>query len=290
MRREAIDIAIATEIRLTDNNRDVVWLESNGFVRDRYLISMCNRVGRRGGGIAMIFSSNITATELTQKKLKSFELAHLMTTIGTSTLNILWIYHPPYSTGQKITNAMFLDYLMEFLTDWMASYQYIIICGDFNIHIDHPSDTEAQIFTDTMETLGLQQYVNFQTHYAGNTLDLIFTETVSQFNMRTFKGNYILDHRAIVTELDIRIQYTLGKMVTFRDLKQINTEELKSTLDLGNIKNIEHLTLVNEKYEKELSRVLDHHAPEKTKFVILKEKRPWFDVDVANLRILLRRF
>ena len=40
--------------------------------------------------------------------------------------------------------------------------------------------------------------------------------------MRTFKGSYISDHIAIVTGLDIRIQHTLGKMVMFRDLKQIN--------------------------------------------------------------------
>ena len=108
--------------------------------------------------------------------------------------------------------------------------------------------------------------------------------------MRTFKGSYISDHRAIVTELDIRIQHTLGKTVTFRDLKQINMEEFKSALNLGNIENMENLTLVNEKYEEELSRVLDHLAPEKTKFVTMKEKRPWFDEDVANLRRLLRRF
>ena len=129
----------------------------------------------RGGGTAMIFRSNITATEITQKKLRSFELAHWMTTINTSTLNILGIYHPPYSTGQKITNAMFLDDLTEFLRDWMAYYRNIIICGDFNIHIDNPSDTEAQIFTDIMEAFGLQQHVNFQTHCAGNTLGLIFS-------------------------------------------------------------------------------------------------------------------
>ena len=39
-----------------------------------------------------------------------------------------------------------------------------------------------------------------------------------------------------------------------------------------------------------MSRVLDHLAPEKTKFVTMKKMRPWFDEDVANLRRLLRRF
>ena len=73
--------------------------------------------------------------------------------------------------------------------------------------------------------------------------------------MRTFKGSYISDHTAVVTELDIRIQHTLGKMVMLQDLKQINMEEFKSALDLGNIKNMEDLALVNEKYEEELSKI-----------------------------------
>ena len=70
MRREAIDVVIATETWFTNNDRDSAWLESNGFVRGGYLTSMSNRVGRKGGGIVMIFRSNITATEITQKKLK----------------------------------------------------------------------------------------------------------------------------------------------------------------------------------------------------------------------------
>ena len=173
-----------------------------------------------------------------------------MTTIGTSSVNILGIYHPPYSAGQKITHRMFLDDLTEYLTDWMASYRNIIICSDFDIHIDNPSDTEAQIFMDTTEALGPQQHVNFQTHHASNTLDLIFTETTCQFNMRTSKGRHISDHRAIVSELDIRIQHTISKMVAFRDLKQINIAEFKSVLDLGNIENMEDLKLANRNMKK----------------------------------------
>ena len=98
---------------------------------------------------------------------------------------------------------MFIDDLRDYLTEEMASYRDIIICGDFNLHIDDPTDIEAQIFNDTMKALGLQQHVNFKTHCAGNILDLVYTETTLQLTMRTFKGRYISDHRAIVTEFDI---------------------------------------------------------------------------------------
>ena len=184
---------------------------------------------------------------------------------------------------------MFLDDLTDILTEWMASFRNLIICWDFNIHIDDPNDTEAQIFNDTMEALALQQHIGFPTYHAGNTLDLIFTETMSQLNTKTSKGRYILDHRAIMTELDIRIQHTFSKMVTFRNLKLINVEEFKSALNFGSIENKKDLELVNEKYENELTRVLNQLTAEKMKLFIKKEKRPWFDEGIANMKRVLRR-
>ena len=109
--------------------------------------------------------------------------------------------------------------------DWMTYYRNDIICGDFNLHINNPSDEEVQRFIDTMEALRLQQHVSFQSHHTGNILDLIFTKTISQFNIRTFKGRFISDHRAIVAELNIRIQHKAGKIITFINLKNINVEE-----------------------------------------------------------------
>ena len=47
MRSEAIDMAIATETQLTNNDRDVVWLESNRLVKDGYNISVRKEMIRR---------------------------------------------------------------------------------------------------------------------------------------------------------------------------------------------------------------------------------------------------
>ena len=92
-----------------------------------------------------------------------------------------------------------------------------------------------------------------------------------------------------MSQLSIGIQHITSETVIFRNLKQINIEEFESTLDLGNIENMRHLILVNRIYEEELSRVLNHLAPEKTKFISKKEKRPWFDEDMPSLGWVLRR-
>ena len=98
---------IGAETWLTNSVRDMVWLESNELVKDGYQINVRNREGKRGGGLAIIYRDNITVTEITQKKQRSFEVTHWKTTIGNSTLNILGIYHPPYSAGQNTTNTVF---------------------------------------------------------------------------------------------------------------------------------------------------------------------------------------
>ena len=143
MRFEAVDMAIVTETWLTNSEMDAIWIESNGFVNDGYQISLVNRIGKKGEGNALIHRSNIDVIKVDQKQHRSFESAHWMTTIGNYTLNILALYHLPYSVRQKIANKMFIDDLTDYLMDLLASFRNILICGDFNIHIDDPNDTEA---------------------------------------------------------------------------------------------------------------------------------------------------
>ena len=123
---------------------------------------------------------------------------------------------------------------------------------------------------------------------AGNTLDLIFTEITSKLDIKFFKGRYISDHRAIVAELKIRIHHTINTTVTVRNLMQVNPEEFLALLDFGNIANWENPTVASNTYEKELMRVLDKLAPKKTKLLINKEKKPWYD-EVGNMKRALRR-
>ena len=88
---------------------------------------------------------------------------------------------------------MFLDYLTEWLAESLVNDKNIIIMGVFNIHINKRGEEEdVTIFMDTIETLGFQQHVNFLTHRMGNTLDLVLTESLEPFKIKTIlPGNYI---------------------------------------------------------------------------------------------------
>ena len=44
----------------------------------------------------------------------------------------------------------------EWLADVLTNHNNIILAGDFNLHVNDENDTNASIFIDTIEAMGLQ--------------------------------------------------------------------------------------------------------------------------------------
>ena len=93
-------------------------MESNGFKKDDYQVSVIDNIGKKGDGLALIYGKSVTVIKVDQEQHRSLESVHWRTTIGNKTLNRLGLYHPPYSVGQKITNSMFIDDLTDYLADF----------------------------------------------------------------------------------------------------------------------------------------------------------------------------
>ena len=92
---------------------DAIRMESNELKKDGYQVSAINRNGRKEGGLVPIYGKSVTVTKVDHKKHRSFDSAHWRTTIGNKILNIIGLYHPPYSARKKITNTMFIDDLID---------------------------------------------------------------------------------------------------------------------------------------------------------------------------------
>ena len=58
----------------------------------------------------------------------------------------------------------------------MTNYDCILICGDFNIHIDNTADCYAMQFTDLLSMFELTQHISVPTHNHGHTLDLVISK------------------------------------------------------------------------------------------------------------------
>ena len=122
--------------------------------------------------------------------------------LKNKSLNILGIYHP--SPKQHLTNATFLDELIELLTTRLPNLENPIILGDFNMHIEDTNNYNSKILINTMEALGLKQHVTAPTHYKGNILDLMFMEATSQIKVsQPIMLNFISDHRLIAATISV---------------------------------------------------------------------------------------
>ena len=90
---------------------------------------------------------------------------------------IVAIYHPWYSITYQVTNAMFIDDIIEWLPGQLVQSNNVIIAGNFNIHINKQVENdEAGIFMRTLESMGLVIHQSEETHKSGNILDLILSE------------------------------------------------------------------------------------------------------------------
>jgi len=50
-----------------------------------------------------------------------------------------------------------------------------VISGDFNIHVDDPTNRHAQQFHELLDAFDLRQNVQHPTHRGGQTLDLVIS-------------------------------------------------------------------------------------------------------------------
>ena len=56
-----------------------------------------------------------------------------------------------------------------------------------------------------MKALGLVQHLDQQTHQLGNTLDLVYTESLEPIKIyHAFTSSYISDHRLVGIELQMK--------------------------------------------------------------------------------------
>ena len=82
------------------------------------------------------------------------------------------VYRP---SSHTITDEFFEEFtaLLEIASIYSST---VIICGDFNVHVDDVSDTSACRFTDLLNAFNLVQHVNDSTHTEVHALDLIITQ------------------------------------------------------------------------------------------------------------------
>ncbi|KAF7690683.1 hypothetical protein HF521_012487, partial [Silurus meridionalis] len=121
--------------------------------------------------IATIHRQSLKCRQLSTRGYSSFEVQVFVLTLPCPILCAA-IYRPPKS------NKDFLIEFSEFLSEFLAKFDNVLICGDFNIHVCCPADKPANDFRALLDSLDLAQSISCPTHRLGHTLDLIISRGV----------------------------------------------------------------------------------------------------------------
>ena len=151
------------------------------------------------------------------------------------------------------------------------------------------TNTDTIKLNDILQTYGLQNNINFHTHIAGHTLDLIITRNIDNIIiLHTEPGPYISDHKFVKAILDLKKPEHETRQITYRNTKNVDMEIFRNdilnslllTTDMTNMNIDEIVTL----YDDTLKEIGDKHAPLITKLIKIKPRSPWYSYELNVIK------
>ena len=237
-----------------------------------------------GGGVAIMHKDSIRSTSTESKSYQSFDYIEKKLTLGSLALLFTVIYRTP--TNNPV--SLFIEDFASYLESLLISKSRILVCGDFNIHVDKPNDPDTIRFNELLESTGLKQHVTGMTSRQGHLIDLVLTrDTESQLSSVCVRNDRVQtnsDHSTIFFELDAIKPPLPKKIIHYRKLKSINIDAFKLDIVQSGLPSFQdrNLDTVISKYNSTLSSILDKHAPLKKCIIHVHPDAPWIDETIKE--------
>ena len=149
------------------------------------------RQGKTGGGVAIMVADHLNATRCKMSQFLSFEAMCCKITSSSFCAQVICLYRQPgYPT-------LFFEQFQDLLENISSFPGELFILGDFNLHLDSPSN-HTTTFTDLLTSFGLRQHVDFPTHIHGHWLDLFTTRTACYLRKTVHPSSGLSDHMTVV--------------------------------------------------------------------------------------------
>ena len=277
-----LDLLLVTETWLTKTNEERVKAE---LLPDGYKMVHHMRPARRGGGVGLIYKSNLSVKAVNTQQPESFELLDVMIEQGRHCLQLLVVYRP-----HKI--ASFHEEIAELLTQHASNHNKVLIVGDFNIHWDVHDDYDARKLRSTLDETGFYQHVTWPTHVAGHTLDLIISKTEESIVESAWPTSLLSDHIASHGRLHMMKPPRERKVVTSRCYKRLDhnalaveTERtLQLTAQLNEGADERDLDNAYDRLLEDLKEMLDRHAPCMTREMTIRPDTRWMTDTILDAK------
>ena len=188
------------------------------------------------------------------------------------------VHRPPPNKTNKFTVDTFIEEFSSLVEILTLSRQPLIICGDFNFHVDDLTNPDAAKFLNFLESTDLKYNVTAPTHRQGHSLDLILSREDENIvsDIRILPSDNISVHSLITGILDCSRPPPSKLLVKHRNMKNLNmnrfVEEIKSSKLFTNPES--NICNLITQYNDTLSSLLEKHAPEKQRLVTLRPNSP----------------
>ena len=185
------------------------------------------RENKWGGGVGMFIKKSFTKVQLMKTiNFNSFEYMDVKITSFSKNFRIITIYRPPNKSKNE-----FIEELSD-LVESVEDIRNIVLCGDFNLHIDNQNDTYVKRFIDILENNDLINKVNSPTSIGGHIIDLVIHN----------KRGGITSNIEIEPECLISPSH---KLITF-EIDTKKTENMKKKITLRNKNNFDAKNFIDE--------------------------------------------
>ena len=182
-------------------------------------------------------------------------------------------------------HAKFLDEVSKLTQLLMTNYTNLVLLGDFNIHTQDTENPDSIIYNDTMEALGLQQHIDKPTHRLGNTLDLIYMESLDRVGViHSFIGNFISDHRIIGIELKIKKNLS----TKHRNYRDFNLNNFSQVFNNNKILDQSSLKEAVQAFNEEMEKTLDKIALKEERKEHKRQNKQWYTSQLLKQRKIVR--
>ena len=266
----------------------IAGLSTAGFV----FRSFPRQSGRSGGGTGILCKESLNVKSSDCGEFSSFEFSEWNVCVHKQTIKVVTIYRPPYSEDHPVSSNVFFEEFSSYLENIVMIPEVLLITGNFNFHVDCPTEADAKKFADLMNTFGLIQHVHVPTHSSGHTLDLIITRSINDVTITSPLATFALsDHLFVECLLDFPRPNILVKEVCYRKVKHIDLNAFKADICASDLfqKTWSSVNDMSKCYDITLRSILDKHAPLKSKVMTVRPMVPWFNDSLKKLKAKRRK-
>ena len=114
-------------------------------------------------------------------KFKSFEFMDLLLKQSSTSLRVVIVYRPQTMDNNKSSTSLFFEEFSKLLEALTTAPGSLLMAGDFNFHVEVPSDCDAQRFLRLLETFNLIQHINVLSRRSVTPRDLSNTGSPAGF-------------------------------------------------------------------------------------------------------------